>query len=312
LRTKIFAPTPQLFRILKIVNQIKPNIIQIHDPSYLGKIALITSIQQNIPIVANHHFTPAFITSYFNNILKSEKITKKLEGQIWKSIIKLYNQLDHIIVPSQTFKTVLTHHPIYTSISVISPGVDLNTFTPAKTKPYPYLIYFGRLDKDKNLDNLLKAYALSNQRYRLVIAGSGKQKLSLKTLAKKLKINQSCQFTDFIPNNHLPSLYQNAYAYIITSKVETFSLTTLQAAASGLPIIAADAGALPELVNHHKNGLLVSPDNIKSISQAINYLFSHPQIARKLGHQSRQLAQRHCKNKTFKQYSSLFHQLTKT
>jgi glycosyltransferase involved in cell wall biosynthesis len=312
-RKNLFVPAPNILKILKIINQIKPNLIHIHDPSYLGKIALIASIQQNIPIIATHHFIPAFITSYFENVLKSQPIINTVEKQIWKSVVKLYNQIDHIVVPSSTFKNILLKNQIIPPISIISNGVDLKKFHP-QTKPNQskkYLLYLGRLDKDKNLEILLRAYSKSNHQNQLhlILAGEGKQRNSLQQLAKKLNIDHLCLFPGYISEAQLPSLYQNAYAFIITSKVEAQSITTLQAAACGLPIVAARAAALPELVFHKKNGLLISPDKQSDITLAINYLIAHPQQAKKFAQNSLKIARQHNQQITFKQYEKLYYQL---
>src|SRR5260370_20916652 len=94
-------------------------------------------------------------------------------------------------------------------------------------------------------------------------------------------------FPGFLPVEQLPGLYQAADIYMISSAVELQSITTLEALATGLPIVAADARALPELVEDSRNGFLAPPGDVRTFAQALVALVQAPERAKAMGDLSR-------------------------
>ena len=115
----------------------------------------------------------------------------------------------------------------------------------------PYLFYLGGLDPNKNLATLLEGYALYRQRggkAGLAIAGqSAFYGTVLKRLSDRLGLGDVCTFLGFVPDSELPVLYRSASAVVMPSPLEGFGLPALEAMACGVPVIAANAGALPEV-----------------------------------------------------------------
>ena len=90
-------------------------------------------------------------------------------------------------------------------------------------------------------------------------------------------------------------LYRSLDCFVITSPVESQSIVTLEAMACGLPVIAARAGALPELVHDGENGFLVPPDDVAAVAQKFNLLAVDSALRKKFGAQSRVISQSHDK-----------------
>ncbi len=93
----------------------------------------------------------------------------------------------------------------------------------------------------------------------LVLAGTGPDSGRLRALAARLGVAERVRFLGFVPGGDLPGLYRLADAFAIASQAELQSLVTMEAMASGLPVVAVDAGALGELVHAGENGFLVTP-----------------------------------------------------
>jgi glycosyltransferase involved in cell wall biosynthesis len=109
-----------------------------------------------------------------------------------------------------------------------------------------------------------------------------------------------------VPEEDLPALYRHSDIFAIASDVEVQSIPTLQAAATGLPIVAAEAAALPELVQTNTNGHLVPPDDPRALATAISQILSEPTQAERFGLASLEIGRRHAEEATFDAYEQLY------
>jgi len=109
-----------------------------------------------------------------------------------------------------------------------------------------------------------------------------------------------------VPEQDLPALYRSCDLFAIPSLVEVQSLPSLQAAVTGLPIVAADSAALPELVRNGENGFLVEPLNSKALGDAILYILDHPDEARSMGQVSLDIGRAHDEELTFQAYEDFY------
>jgi len=112
-----------------------------------------------------------------------------------------------------------------------------------------------------------------------------------------------------VPEQDLPALYRACDLFAIPSLVEVQSLPALQAAVTGLPIVAANSAALPELVRHGENGLLVSPLTADDLGEAILAILSQPGEARKMGRVSLEIGCQHDEQLTFQAYDEFYRSL---
>jgi 1,2-diacylglycerol 3-alpha-glucosyltransferase len=106
-------------------------------------------------------------------------------------------------------------------------------------------------------------------------------------------------------------LYSAVNAFCIMSPYEGQSIVTLQAVASGLPVIAADAGALPELVTDGKNGYLIKTYDHKSLSKKMNLLASSEKNREKFGIESRKISLEHERSKALSRLENIYIKLKK-
>lgn len=91
----------------------------------------------------------------------------------------------------------------------------------------------------------------------------------------------------------MPRVYRDADVLVFPSAVETQGLAVLEAMASGLPVVGVRAGAVPELVEDGKNGLLVAPDDGRGLAQAAPRLLEDEGLRRAMAAQARETAMRH-------------------
>ena len=177
----------------------------------------------------------------------------------------------------------------------------------------PILLYVGRLDKEKNLDLVIKASALAfgHVDFHLVIAGTGAEKNRLNKLAKNLGIEDHITFTGFVPDEDLPNLYAMAKCFVNAGTAELQSIVTMEAMATGLPIIAANAVALPELVHNGENGFLFEADDDNALAKYIERIFLDEPLRVRMGKESLNIIAEHDISKTINAFEEIYKTLLK-
>jgi 1,2-diacylglycerol 3-alpha-glucosyltransferase len=199
-------------------------------------------------------------------------------------------------------------------ISVISNGVDTYRFSPGKPNEdlrrelgldnRPIVLYTGRLDSEKQMDVWLRAAAETSRlvNAQFVVGGQGTERSTLETLASELGLSDRIRFVGYLTDERFPDLYRLADVFFITSPVELQSISTLEAVASGLPVVAVRSGALPELVEQGQNGYLVAPGDWKCAAQVLATLLGNTELNREFGKRSRETALRHGLDATIDSY----------
>jgi glycosyltransferase involved in cell wall biosynthesis len=136
--------------------------------------------------------------------------------------------------------------------------------------PEEIILYVGTLEPRKGLDTLLDAYArlAGEVCHHLVIAGKrGWYTDLLFRLVERLGIAGRVHFTDYVPDEDLPGLYNLADLFVFPSRYEGFGLPPLEAMACGVPVITTTAASLPEVVGDA--ALLVSPGDAEALAAAL-------------------------------------------
>lgn len=155
------------------------------------------------------------------------------------------------------------------------PQREITTFQENYRFSRPYLLYVGNFKPHKRIDSLLVAYGSLpkgiRDRYSLVLTGRldpyGEK---LKALARRLDLSHRVFFTDYVDEEALRHLYQNASLFVFPSSEEGFGLPLLEAMASGVPIVATNVASIPEVVGDA--ALLVPPGDPEALSGAMKRL----------------------------------------
>jgi glycosyltransferase involved in cell wall biosynthesis len=147
----------------------------------------------------------------------------------------------------------------------------------------------GRLISRKGLDHLLRAYAIARAErdgITLRIVGSGLAEPELRRLAHELGVN--VDLDGFVDQLHLPAAYAEAQAYVFPTLRDPFGIVVLEAAASGLPIVASPhGGATLDLIEDGRTGLVRDPLDHAGLAAALVRLADDPDLRRRLGDAAR-------------------------
>lgn len=152
-------------------------------------------------------------------------------------------------------------------IQSVKPFVELKEKYALQTSDY--FFYVGGLEERKNIPFLLKAYALSSQKFKLLIGGSGDREPLLK-ICRSLGIEKQVQFLGYLEDDDLPSFYHYSRAFIYPSLYEGFGLQVAEAMKMGKPVLVSGNTSLGEIVNNKES--VFSPFAPKELAEKINLL----------------------------------------
>lgn len=205
----------------------------------------------------------------------------------WQFTRTIYNRADLVLTPSATLQRELVDNGITVPVEHLSNGIELSIVR-QKTSHAPTgrLLHAGRLGHEKNVDVVLKAFALLLERYpghRLDILGDGPARESLVRLAERLGIAEHVRFGGFVDRNTLGKTYRDYDAFVTASTIETQGIVLLEAMAAGLPIAGVRALAIPELVIDGRDGLLVDPGDEHALADAMGRLVGDQSLRERLG-----------------------------
>ncbi|MBR6209252.1 MAG: glycosyltransferase [Oscillospiraceae bacterium] len=131
----------------------------------------------------------------------------------------------------------------------------------------------ARMEAVKDLPTLLRGFAAlakEDKNAYLALAGTGREEASLRRLGKELGLEERLRFLGWVED--MDSFYSALDLFALSSRSETFPFVLLSAARCGLPVVAAEAGGVPELIRHGTTGLLFPPGDSAALGRALNAL----------------------------------------
>lgn len=220
---------------------------------------------------------------------------------------KVYSKWVVMSVPERIFISQYCRKALYGSDlnegEIIPFGVDVEKFKPSldgrKIKnnlgiPENSKVLFSlqRLDRWKRVDIIIQAMksVLKKKDVFLVLGGKGPEKKGLVQLTRELGLASRVIFTSYIEEEDIPYYYAMSDIFVFHSTYETFGLVLLQAMAAGKPIVSVNNTAIPELVDDHKNGLLVDSLNPEQFANAVISLLDNEEDMKRFSDESRRRA----------------------
>ena len=283
---KMGLPLPRT--VGPILEHFAPDILHVVTPSLLGLYGMRYARRRGIPVVASFHTDFVTLQSFYH--------LGWLEWLGVRCCRAFYNQCALTLAPSHYTADQLRGRGVQ-SVALWQRGVDLERFSPAFRSAklreqvgaagVPLLLYVGRLAKEKNLDDLVAAIHLLERRgdrFKLVIVGDGPTRRQLEAQLPE------AHFTGYVYGEALARWYASADVFVFPCAIETFGNAVLEAFASGLPVIGVNHGAVPELVRHEWNGLLVPAAAPAAFADAIHGLLERPEERARLGTHGREFA----------------------
>lgn len=195
------------------------------------------------------------------------------EATFWNSK-KTYNQIDKIICCSNFMKSKLDTNPIFKSKTVaLHNFIDVSGKSDLPKKDY--VLYFGRFSQEKGIDTLLEACSLLPS-VKFVFAGTGQ-------LESEIEKIPNAENVGFKSGEELKTLISQARASVYPSIwYENCPLSVMESISYGTPVIGADIGGIPELIENGKNGLLFKSGDAKDLASKISLIVNDNTVADKI------------------------------
>jgi glycosyltransferase involved in cell wall biosynthesis len=209
-------------------------------------------------------------------------------------------------------------HGLAVKITPISNGIDAKRFNPANDGTYlkerfripdkKLVLYTGRINEEKSLDVLIKAIPLVTKivdAHFLFVGSGGKYRQFLIDLAKKLGVWEHTSFISFLSDEDFPNIYPLGDLFVMPSEAELQSIVTLEALASGLPVVSVNKGAVPELVTP-ENGLLFHSYDSQHLADQIIHLLEDDQQRCIMGKKSLEIVKHHTMDFVSSEYENVY------
>ena len=290
-----------IFQIKKIIKKFKPDIVDICSPYPIGISTYICARKQNIPVVGSIHILPENMITPFHKL----KNLKKIKNYFWRFLTYFFNLVDWTTIPTKTGAEIYKKKGLKTNITPISNGLKTEIFNPSNDGEYlrkkfvlpdkNIVLCTGRINEEKNLDVLIKAIPQVIKKvdaHFLIVGSGGDYKQKLINLTRQLNVDNNTTFTDFLDWDDYPNIYAIADLFTMPSEAELQSIVTMEAVASGLPIVVVNKGALPELASMN-NGLIFEPKNSKQMAECIVRILTDEKLKKTMGANSLRLIKEH-------------------
>ena len=237
----------------------KPDLIHVVNPAVLGLGGIWLAKTNNIPLIASYHtHLPKYLEHYGMGML---------EPLLWELLKAAHNQALLNLCTSTAMVNELEDKGIQRT-ALWQRGVDTENFRPElrsekmREKLFgkyqntdSLLIYVGRLSAEKQIERI-KPVLDNIPGACLALVGDGPYRGQLEKIFENTKTN----FIGYLSGEELASAYASGDIFLFPSSTETLGLVLLEAMATGCPVIGANKGGIPDIINDGINGCLYDPD----------------------------------------------------
>jgi len=276
--------------------------------AYRKGISLVK--KEKIDIVHSNNFSPALVGSLISSFIKIPHITtihdifSIYDKNFWKKwsqqsgvsgtnarLVTFFEKLmmrfkfDCIHTVSEATNNDIQKIGTKKPVHVIPNCIQEEEQVMIETKTNQF-VYLGRLVFYKNVEIILQALQIVSKEFpdaKIVIAGDGPHKESLKELTKKLGINDNIIFAGYVTPQEKVKILAESNALLFPSLIEGFGLVILESFQQKRPVLVSDIPPMSDIVENNKTGLIIDPHNERRWADAIIGLIKNPQASEKMG-----------------------------
>ena len=261
----------------KIVDSIHPDAIHFQSHIIAGSGLAPVAKKRGIRLIGTNHTMP-------ENVLQHVTILPKpaldwLARIQWGSAARIFRMADVITSPTQNSADYFEKMTHLDGVIAISNGIDTSVYKPTFKRPADNrIVYVGRLDEEKHVDELIQAAARMDPALdvQVDIVGGGEVKQRLRELAATLGVTDRIHFLGKLSDEDLRATLTRGTVFAMPSRAELQCIAAMEAMATALPVVAANAMALPHLVHEGENGHLYEPGDIDAFAAALTDVLTAP------------------------------------
>ena len=262
-----------------------PDIIHIAVPDLLGQAALALANANRIPVVATYH-------TRYETYLRHYWYLAPFEGLLTRMLRRFYGACREVYVPSDSTRDALLADGLKNNFKPWPRGIETDRFNPRLRsaawrarlgigEDELVVLHVSRLVREKRLDTLTAALQQLTIPHRVVIVGDGPDRGFVEAELPH------AIFTGFLGGDELTAAYASSDIFFFPSDSESFGNVTLEAMASGLPCVCADATGSRSLVVDGQTGFLAPPDDAAAFARHITALAMDAGLRTRMGQAAR-------------------------
>jgi 1,2-diacylglycerol 3-alpha-glucosyltransferase len=288
-------PLPFAPEARRVFAGLKLDIVHTQTPFMLGVLGAKWARRFGVPFVSSNH---TLYTEYVHYApIRPKALTKWFLVRLMRWY---YSGCDAVVVPSCPVEKILRSYGVKTRVEVIKTGIDPVCQLPPEHRGEArrlhgvaegdfMLLYVGRIAREKNLRMLLTAFktvAARHDRAKLVLVGGGPALAETKAFAAELGLGTRVEFMGMLKRRDIAPIYGAADAFAFPSTTETQGIAICEALSAGLPVVAVNAGGIPENLENGVDGFLTNDDPVE-FADRISFLINSPEDRAAMGARAR-------------------------
>ncbi len=266
------------------VSHFAPDIVHVATPDILGTRAQTMAKAMGVPVVASLH-------TLFETYVEHYGL-RWLRPAIEVHLRRFYRRSDHVLVPTSALRDAMLAVPGIDHVGIWSRGIDRDRWSPARRDiawrraqgwrdDDIVVLFFGRLVAEKGVDVFVATVKALQERFpagriRALVVGAGPAEARFTGLADTL-------LTGHLDGDELARAVASADIFLTPSATESFGNVTLEAMASGLAVVSADAPSSRSLIDPGVTGQLCPAADVGAYTDAITALIADPEERQRIG-----------------------------
>lgn len=298
--------------IIKAANDKKiPIVFTAHDVQAICPAITMMDNEQNICELCMRGKYVNCIKKSCNKGSKAKSIIGALEGYYYRTKKIYTDKIDYIITPSEFYRTKFLEDGINPNkIEAIHNFIIASDYD-VTTEIGDYALYFGRLSKEKGINNLIKAFAKCKVG-RLYIAGEGPEKDNIQEFIKKHKLSSKVQLLGFLSKEEITDRVRKARFIVVPSIwYENCPYSVMETLAIGKPVIGANIAGIPELVLNNENGFTYKYDDTNELEEKMTELFTDDKKVAKFSKKAKELSKQYDKELYYEKIIKIYKNVIK-
>lgn len=297
-----------------ILDEVRPDVVHVQCHYIIGRALIFQAKRRGIRVIATNHFMPANLDPF---LPFPSPVKRVIEKVTWKDMRFCFSKTAVVTTPTQIGADAMRDLGHFDRpVMPVSNGIEISDYElpegadAGKVPGELRIAFVGRLAEEKNVDVLIEALSLlpdTLEHVVLDIAGGGELREALEQKAHDCGVSDRVIFRGFVPDEHLPEVYQMADVFCQPGTAELQSLVSLEAMSASTPVVLANALALPHLVEDGVNGYLFEPNNAQDLAKKLEAVLSLPAAEREqMGRESRRIVGFHSAENTWRTFEELY------
>lgn len=251
----------------RLIEKYQPDVVHFQSHIIIGGGLAPAAKAKGIRLIGTNHTMAENIAQHVT--IFPPPLLRWLIRTQWKAARDVYALADEVTTPTKRSSDYFMEMTGLTGVHSISNGIDAANYRPSfEPRTENRIVFVGRLDEEKCIHELVQAFALldADLDAKLDIVGNGEDLHRLERLARDLKVTDRVIFHGKISDEKLRDILTSGAVFAMPSRAELQCIAAMEAMSSALPVVAANAMALPHLVHPGENGYLYEPGDIASFA----------------------------------------------